>query len=232
VGLIWLRHGLAAIALIHACVVWASGAEPAPCRVLDAQLQGSYQGGCNAQGLAQGKGVAVGGIARYEGAFVAGAKHGEGTKTWLTTGDVYTGQFASDYRHGKGTYTWGPASQGSGAKRQRYSGEFDRDQRHGEGVFEWPNGDRYAGPWRADAQIGPLTPMQRIRRQYDDQLAQRIARPGAVLCALPAAQQQGQAASAAVVGYEAGELVLRKPGDPPEPLRTFRSPVRLWALCP
>jgi hypothetical protein len=135
-----------------AAVAWLFIASPAgaqSCRVLDPQLQGSYAGPC-VDGLAEGKGVATG-IARYEGEFKAGQKHGRGLKTWAN-GDHYEGEFADDRMQGQGTYTWGEGPwQG-----ERYEGSYVADKREGFGVYRWRNGNVYIGPWKGDAYTGQL----------------------------------------------------------------------------
>ena len=130
------------------------------CRVIDAQLQGSYRGPC-VNGLAEGKGVASG-IATYEGEFKAGMKHGHGVKTW-PNGDRYEGEFAGDLKQGEGVYTWGRGPwQG-----ERYEGSYVADKRDGAGVYRWPSGDVYKGPWKADAFTGDPTALMVARGRQE-----------------------------------------------------------------
>src|SRR5687767_8279771 len=84
------------------------------CKVLDPELQGSYDGGC-VNGYAEGRGEARG-RATYIGAFSAGRKHGKGVKTWPATGDRYEGDFVEDRKHGTGTYAWGSRSPAAGER--------------------------------------------------------------------------------------------------------------------
>lgn len=63
------------------------------CRVLDPDLQTGYSGGCR-DGFADGIGEAWG-LARYQGEFRAGRKHGVGAKTWAD-GDQYSGEWKDD----------------------------------------------------------------------------------------------------------------------------------------
>jgi len=72
-----------------------------PCKVLNPQLVGTYEGNCK-YGLANGKGIAVG-IDRYEGKFSNGNPHGKGTYTW-SSGESYTGEWFEGQRNGVGVY--------------------------------------------------------------------------------------------------------------------------------
>lgn len=136
-------------------LVLLSGLAPltlaAECRVHDPELQGVYQGTCNRQGWAEGRGMAESETARYEGEFRAGKKEGVGVKTWKQSGDEYRGSFRDDFRHGWGRYVWGAGSKWPG---EGFEGEFVRDRRHGYGVYFWPNGDKFQGRWRKDVQLG------------------------------------------------------------------------------
>jgi hypothetical protein len=155
--------------------------EAAPCKVLDPELQGAYQGGCRG-GLAHGKAMA-GGFAQYEGEFRKGRKHGSGVKTW-PWGDRYEGEFWKDMKHGHGVYVWGPGGQWAG---QRYEGQFVKDQRHGYGVYTWPDGDRYAGEWVTDQRLGPGG-MEKRRELA--RIAQTEAfKPGVTVCWASVASQ-------------------------------------------
>ena len=127
------------------------------CAVTDSELVGSYEGGCK-NGKADGTGTAKG-LATYVGEFRDGMKHGKGVKTW-PWGDQYEGEFANDAKHGKGIYTWGGRSAWTG---QRYEGNYINDKRNGFGIYDWPTGDRYTGPWKDDAMVGPPTPMMIAR---------------------------------------------------------------------
>ncbi|MES2353780.1 MAG: hypothetical protein V4568_05110 [Pseudomonadota bacterium] len=147
------------------------------CIVIDPELQGSYEGGCNNAGLAEGTGVAKG-TAEYIGQFKAGKKHGPGTKTWLY-GDRYIGDFVDDHKHGVGTYTWGGKSAWAG---ERYTGQYRNDKREGQGVYEWPNGDRYEGPWKGDQMTGPQTPMRTLQYQHRKALIEAVAKIGVNVC--------------------------------------------------
>jgi hypothetical protein len=191
------------------------------CTVYDPELRGSYNGPCNAEGRAEGRGTALGQFASYQGQFVNGAKHGSGTKTWLATGDRYVGEFLNDHRHGRGQYTWGVAA--AGKPQERYTGDFDRDRRHGWGRFEWLSGDAYEGPWANDLQSGPLTPMQQIKRKHADSLAKAIAQPGKELCLVADAKQR-----VVVVGYANGMLTAHATGAVQN---TFASQMELWRRC-
>lgn len=143
------------------CVFALAGTSAYACRVLDPELQGRYEGGCSADGLAEGRGVAVG-VATYEGEFRAGRKHGKGIKSW-SDGERYEGDFVDDAKQGVGTYVWGRETPWAG---ERYIGQYRADMRHGHGVYEWTNGDRYEGPWADDRMTGALTPMQAQRVRH------------------------------------------------------------------
>jgi hypothetical protein len=152
----------------------ASAGEP-PCRVIDPELQGSYEGGCR-NGLAQGYGVAQG-EAEYRGEFRAGLKEGQGVKTWAW-GDRYEGGFLNDRRHGRGMYTWGSGSPWAG---ERYEGDYVADQREGQGTYWWPSGDRFEGTWKADQRYG-YSAME-IRRQAAEKARAEALTPGTRVCA-------------------------------------------------
>ena len=92
------------------------------------------------------------GAAQYSGTFVAGKKHGKGTKVW-PNGDRYEGDFVDDRKEGMGTYSWGANGQAAG---EVYSGEFKADKRHGTGTYTWTSGEQYIGAWFEDAMAGPL----------------------------------------------------------------------------
>lgn len=126
-------------------------AEQAACRVLDPELQGSYRGDCDSDGLANGHGEAQGQLASYTGQFRAGKKHGPGIKIWPATGDRYEGLFADDYRQGWGVYRWGAQSKWAG---ESYEGQYQRDLREGYGVYFWANGDKFSGTWKQNLRYG------------------------------------------------------------------------------
>ena len=168
-------------ALAQTPIPAASGAAPAqtpmPCKVLDPELQGSYEGGC-LNGYAEGHGDARG-RATYTGAFVAGRKHGTGVKTWPATGDRYEGEFSQDRKHGTGMYAWGSRSPAAG---ERYTGGYRADLRHGYGVYDWPNGERYAGPWDSDTPTGAPTRGMIARARVQAEHAAVVGIPGATVC--------------------------------------------------
>ncbi len=124
-----LHGALLALLLVgHGATAYA--ADGHPCRVLDRELRGAYSGGC-VDGLADGVGEAAG-IARYQGEFKAGRKHGKGVKVW-PTGDRYEGGFVDDRREGEGAYTWGAGTPWAG---ERHTGHYRQDKRQGSGVYE------------------------------------------------------------------------------------------------
>ena len=168
----------AAFATVLLCCAGAATAQTAPaCRVIDAELQASYRGGC-VEGLAEGRGEARG-TALYTGDFKAGRKHGKGVKTWPATGDRYEGDFVEDRKHGTGVYVWGRGSPSAG---ERYTGGYVADRRHGQGVYDWPNGDRYTGPWEEDRPTGPPTKGMIARSRALAERAAVVGIPGAKVC--------------------------------------------------
>ena len=145
------------------------------CRVLDPDLQGSYEGPC-VDGLAEGAG-SVAGAAQYRGGFKAGRKHGRGVKSW-PNGDRYEGEYAEDRMDGGGVYSWG-AGRWAG---ERYEGGYRADRRHGFGVYRWPSGDVYAGPWENDQMTGPPSEMMLARRKFEEEARAAVAREGQKVC--------------------------------------------------
>jgi hypothetical protein len=143
----------------------ASSPSAVTCKIVDPELSvGIYYGICK-NGWADGYGRVIGATG-YEGDFLAGKKHGLGTKL-MSNGDRYTGEFRDDYRHGKGTYVWGENSRWAG---DQYSGEYQRDLRHGWGVFQWDNGDRYEGQWVNDLRLGAsVMEQRRAARRIENQ---------------------------------------------------------------
>jgi hypothetical protein len=156
-------------------LLWAALAWGQECRVLDPELQGRYSGGC-VNGLAEGAGTASG-VARYEGEFKAGRKHGKGVKTWAN-GDRYEGSFVEDRKEGVGVYAWGRGPWAG----ERYEGAYLHDQRHGFGVYRWPSGDVYAGPWKEDAFAGPPTEMMVARAKSEAAARAAVAKEGQKVC--------------------------------------------------
>lgn len=152
-----------------------AAAQPA-CRVLDAEIAGSYSGGCR-NGLAEGYGEAKG-AAEYHGEFHAGRKHGKGVKTW-PSGDRYEGEFVADRKEGQGKYIWGPNGPSAG---ESYSGAWKNDRRNGHGVYEWPSGDRYAGQWDDDRITGMPTPAMIARARAKTETLVAVAKPGVKVC--------------------------------------------------
>ena len=147
----------------------------AQCRVMDAELQGSYSGGC-VNGLAEGEGTARG-AAQYQGQFRQGKKYGKGVKTWAN-GDRYEGEFADDQRNGLGIYTWGLGRW----RGERYEGGYSNDQRHGYGTYRYATGDVYAGPWQSDVATGPATGMMLARKKYEEEARAAVAKEGVRVC--------------------------------------------------
>ncbi|MCK5876571.1 MAG: hypothetical protein KAG43_02960 [Candidatus Marithrix sp.] len=129
------------------------------CYVADVNLHGYFNGDCK-NGKAYGKGVAIG-KDKYEGEFVNGYTHGQGTYTW---GDdaSFNGQFISGVAQiaHVGCYVADPRLRGkySGECRDGkahghgkangidvYEGNFLNGVLNGNGVYIWYNKDRYIG---------------------------------------------------------------------------------------
>ena len=146
-----------------------------PCKVLDEELQGFYEGRCR-NGLADGKGHARG-AAEYVGQFRKGMKHGHGVKTW-PWGDRYEGEFRNEFKHGKGMYVWGADTQWAG---QRYVGEFVADKREGWGTYFWPSGDRFDGEWKEDLRYG-YTVMEQRQEVARKARGKALGPPGTPVC--------------------------------------------------
>ena len=161
------------LALIALLVPVLANAEP--CKVVDPELQGFYEGGCR-RGLAHGKGHARG-LAEYVGEFRKGKKHGEGVKTW-SWGDRYEGEFQDDRKHGKGMYVWGAGSQWAG---ERYVGGFVADRRQGWGTYFWPTGDRFDGEWKEDLRYG-YSVMEQRRQAAFAARKEALGEPGTQVC--------------------------------------------------
>lgn len=108
----------------------------------------------------------------YEGEFLNGQRHGQGTFCW-TNGTKYVGPFVNGNCHGEGIvyYTDGTSKKiiyeyGKIIKflpnnmRETYNdgswyeGEFLNGQRHGQGTFIWPNGNKYIGGWNNGSMHG------------------------------------------------------------------------------
>lgn len=171
------------------------------CKVIDPELQESYQGGCR-HGLAQGKGVARG-TAVYEGGFNAGLKQGRGEKYWAS-GDRYVGGFHDDKKHGIGVYVWGAHTSWAG---ERYEGEFREDRRDGWGVYFWPNGDRYEGAWVQDKRMG-LSVLE-IRRKQAQAAHTEAYAAGAKVCWLAAPPGVQGSVKGVAEAYKEGVLSVR-----------------------
>lgn len=206
------------------------------CRVLDPELAGVYQGGCN-DGLAEGYGEAKG-TAEYHGSFRDGRKHGNGIKTW-PSGDRYEGDFVDDKKEGTGKYIWGPRSASPG---ETYSGAYVNDLRHGEGVYLWPSGDRYSGGWANDSITGMPTQMMIARARAKAEALLAVGKPGVKVCrALLVGIAVRDWISGEVVQVDADRIRVRidDPGQQPHviddrPLvkgMTIRSMVADWTPC-
>ncbi len=77
--------------------------------------------------------------AKYEGHFLDGRCHGEGT-LYFTNGDRYVGNWKNHYREGQGRFYF--------ANGDEYEGYFHKNQLHGQGRMRYANGNRYEGDWK------------------------------------------------------------------------------------
>ena len=82
---------------------------------------------------------------RYEGPFVDGWRHGEGTLA-LANGDLYVGSFVRGAIDGAGTYVW--------AEGEHYAGEIRSGRPHGRGVRAYPDGALYTGKFAGGVRHG------------------------------------------------------------------------------
>ena len=74
----------------------------------------------------------------YEGDFLEGKFHGQGTYTFAN-GDYYTGAWENSKRNGYGIYQWTDGT--------RYEGQFLDGKRHGQGTLTYANGAVESGLW-------------------------------------------------------------------------------------
>lgn len=149
------------------------------CKVLDPELQLSYEGDC-VNGAAFGTGLARGQDgAWYEGQFMAGAKTGQGKKHY-PTGDVYTGQWKRDKRHGYGEYEFG---EGSPWRGDRYEGYWQDDLRHGTGTYIfYPSNDRFEAHWKNGGTDSQGTTTLARRKWAYQAVAVQLSKPGTQVC--------------------------------------------------
>ena len=81
----------------------------------------------------------------YQGGWLDGQPHGEGTYTW-STGGMYQGSWQGGEKHGVGAYTW--------ANGATYEGEWSQGFMHGVGLYGAPDGSLYEGGFRRDGKHG------------------------------------------------------------------------------
>lgn len=100
----------------------------------------------------------------YEGEFLEGLKHGEGTLTFRQ-GSVYKGEWKQGVMNGKCRYSFHDGAEYQGSvvdglfegfgvytfsNKDRYEGEFFQDRFHGEGVLTYHTGYSLRGEFRRD----------------------------------------------------------------------------------
>lgn len=78
----------------------------------------------------------------YDGNFLNGLRHGEGTYTW-NSGSFYSGDWKEGEKHGYGKDVLFK----NGKYHSEYTGEFYKNQLHGHGVLKLANGDIYDGDY-------------------------------------------------------------------------------------
>lgn len=82
----------------------------------------------------------------YTGDIINGLRHGNGTMTFVATGDVYVGTFKEDQISGKGVFKY--------ANGDVYDGEVLNSMKHGQGTFTSANGNVYVGYYKNDVRNG------------------------------------------------------------------------------
>lgn len=170
---------LTAGAVGHAVPLPDANVQSMACRVVDAELQRSYMGGC-VDGLAQGQGLAKGADgASYQGHFQAGRKSGYGVKLYVN-GDAYAGDWRDDMRHGQGVYEYGEQSPWRGDK---YVGQWENDLRQGRGAFLMhPSGEPFYADWEQGAPTTLATPTLVRRKRAYEALAPVLGQVGVNVC--------------------------------------------------
>ncbi len=108
----------------------------------DGTIKSIYEGWCRFK-KPHGKGTRTwkenGNI--YNGEFLQGRMHGEGTFTY-DNGDEYKGDFIKDLRHGNGSF--------NRKNNYKYKGEFFEDKMHGKGTFTYADRRVYVGDFVSD----------------------------------------------------------------------------------
>jgi len=84
----------------------------------------------------------------YEGEWLGGFRHGQGTQLWVD-GACYDGQWAENRAHGLGKFTH--------VDGDVYEGDWANDKANGQGVYQHVNGAKYDGQWSDDLQHGKGT---------------------------------------------------------------------------
>lgn len=151
------------------------------CRVLDAELQQAYEGGC-VNGLAQGQGFAKGadGVS-YQGEFQAGRKSGYGVQLYAN-GDAYAGDWRDDMRHGQGVYEFG---EGSPWRGDKYVGQWANGQRQGRGAFlPYPSGEPFYADWEQGVPTTLASPTLIRRKRAYEALAPVLGQVGKQVCSI------------------------------------------------
>ena len=88
--------------------------------------------------------VDFGGGDKYEGQYVEGKFHGQGTLTYAN-GNKYEGEYVEDKMHGQGTLTFGNpelAAKYGLPVGTVYRGQFRDGKRHGHGTHTYPDSGR------------------------------------------------------------------------------------------
>lgn len=158
-----------------ACIsVYAAEKSSNNCRVNDTDISGIYSGEC-VGGLAHGKGIAVG-RDKYDGEFINGNKHGQGTYTWggnsEFAGQIFVGKSINDefvkgvWNYSKeniifeGTFKSGKLDGFGSYKHSDGSieeGNFSNGELNGAGVHRFPDGSIVKGNFLKGALEGIAT---------------------------------------------------------------------------
>jgi len=82
----------------------------------------------------------------YEGTYLNGLRHGEGSYTFANQKGCYTGSWVAGSKDGKGEFKYPDGSW--------YKGCWKQDKRNGKGTYYYANGDIYCGDWVMGIKMG------------------------------------------------------------------------------
>jgi hypothetical protein len=99
-----MKRSITLLALLISIIPYSFSQQQEPtCKVLLAQISGTYKGGCK-DGLADGKGTAIG-EDKYVGKFMNGLPEGKGVYTFKN-GNEYDGYWKNGRKDGQGKFTY------------------------------------------------------------------------------------------------------------------------------